>query len=116
MVDKLKEFIRAVPEEFTVEGVGLDCEWGCVPIESTDDLPKIQGIYMVIEDDDILYVGKSINIHQRWKNGHHKQRKFYGHQEAAIIWVELPVTDRGSLTTLERYYIQKHTPQYQGQP
>lgn len=44
-----------------------------VAITDVKNLPKISGIYIVVDDkNNVLYIGQAKNIYQRWKNGHHK--------------------------------------------
>ncbi len=44
-----------------------------VSITNLQNLPKISGIYKVLDDkNNVLYIGQAKNIYQRWKNGHHK--------------------------------------------
>lgn len=44
-----------------------------IDIENKDDLPEQSGIYFVIDQSDIYYIGMSLNIQKRWYN-HHKQQ------------------------------------------
>ena len=38
-----------------------------------EELPTIPGVYFVMQYDEVLYVGQSINIRERWRgHGHHK--------------------------------------------
>lgn len=56
-------------------------------------LPKICGIYLVCNShDEVIYVGQAKNIHQRWKNGHHKLSKIVGEcgKDAYIKCIEVP--------------------------
>ncbi len=47
-----------------------------VPITNLKNLPKICGIYQVLDDhNNVLYIGQAKNIYQRWKNGHHKMNE-----------------------------------------
>jgi len=43
-----------------------------VKIENKDDLPEAAGIYFVIDESKIYYIGMSTNIQKRWYS-HHKQ-------------------------------------------
>jgi len=45
-----------------------------VTIENKNQLPYKSGIYFVFEDNEILYVGKSINLHERWQSHQHYNR------------------------------------------
>lgn len=44
-----------------------------VPLRDLGSLPKASGIYLVLAaNDEVVYVGQTQNIRDRWKNGHHK--------------------------------------------
>ena len=47
-----------------------------IQITNLHNLPKISGIYKVIDaNNNVLYVGQAKNIYQRWHLGHHKLGK-----------------------------------------
>jgi excinuclease UvrABC nuclease subunit len=64
-----------------------------VSISHLKSLPKISGIYKVVDaDGNVVYVGQAKNIYDRWNNGHHKLTEIiaeYG-LAADISWVEIP--------------------------
>ena len=43
-----------------------------ITIEDRDELPEESGIYFVIDNSNIYYIGMSKNLQQRWYS-HHKQ-------------------------------------------
>ncbi len=44
-----------------------------ISITNLKNLPKISGIYIVLDNqNNVLYIGQAKNIYQRWNNGHHK--------------------------------------------
>lgn len=57
-----------------------------------EKLPEVCGLYLVMNaEEKVIYVGQSINIQKRWKNGHHKLSSIMKHSpKATIRWVELP--------------------------
>ena len=64
-----------------------------VPIKHLDDLPKVSGIYRIVTaSGKTVYVGQSVNIHQRWNGGHEKLAKaiaqFGG--DIKIAWTPVP--------------------------
>jgi excinuclease UvrABC nuclease subunit len=64
-----------------------------VLIQDLDQLPSVSGIYLVHSQyGEIVYIGQSTNIKNRWKSGHHKLSKiisFYG-SDVKITWAEVP--------------------------
>lgn len=64
-----------------------------IAICQLQDLPKISGIYRVIDANGItIYIGQAKNIHSRWNNGHHKLGEIIAicGMSADIDWVEVP--------------------------
>lgn len=64
-----------------------------IPITELQNLPKISGIYKVIDaDNNVLYIGQAKNIYCRWNNGHHKLGKIIAMcgANAYIICVQIP--------------------------
>jgi excinuclease UvrABC nuclease subunit len=64
-----------------------------ISITNLKSLPKISGIYKVIDaNNNVLYIGQAKNIYNRWNHGHHKLSKIismYG-INAYITWVQIP--------------------------
>lgn len=84
---------------------------GRVKLEDRARLPQCSGIYFVQDDkDNVLYVGKSINIRQRWLSHlRHKQAKELN--EAYVAWI---VADESVLSDLEEEYIGRLFPKWNG--
>jgi excinuclease UvrABC nuclease subunit len=64
-----------------------------LPITQLKFLPKISGIYKVLDaKGNVIYVGQAKNIHRRWRNGHHKLSEIIAEcgAEANIDWAEIP--------------------------
>lgn len=64
-----------------------------IPITDLSSLPKISGIYKVVDaDNNVLYVGQAKNIYLRWNNGHHVIGKILAvcGTNAFIICVQVP--------------------------
>lgn len=107
----MQNFINQLPEEFHVEGNPISGDWSIIDISDIESLPKIQGIYFVISDnDEILYIGRSTNIHERWRTGHHKTVKFFKYVSPNIMYICLPDASIKQISFLESYYIRKHSP------
>jgi hypothetical protein len=62
-------------------------EFPGVSVSNLDALPVLAGIYFAMQDDEILYVGQSRNIHRRWKD-HHKRKELTQISGVTIHWTE----------------------------
>lgn len=72
-------------------------------------LPTECGIYFVCDETgEILYVGKSVNIRQRW-GSHHRLHKARGIESVIIKW---KYVDKGNLDKTERFYIETLLPSW----
>lgn len=79
-----------------------------VPINQLKSLPKISGIYRVLDaDGNVIYIGQSKDIYARWNNGHHKLGEIISEcgLTAYITWVEIPewLLNRAENATLSFY-------------
>jgi excinuclease UvrABC nuclease subunit len=64
-----------------------------LPITQLEHLPKISGIYKVLDaNGNVIYVGQAKNIYSRWNNGHHKLSEIIAEYgiEVYIDWAEIP--------------------------
>lgn len=62
-----------------------------VAFTSKKTLPQCCGIYFVLNEDEILYIGKTVNLLQRWKS-HHKLemiKEFENSDNFRIAWLEI---------------------------
>ena len=84
-------------------------------IYNRKDLPKESGIYAVLihSNDDFIYIGKSLNIFNRWSGGWHNlevylkdMRYWLGirHYFRVITFGNLDKTDDKFLLNLEKQY------------
>ena len=55
-------------------------------INQPSNLPNHSGLYFVISNKQLLYVGKSINLHNRWKQ-HEKHKEFCQFHNCKISWM-----------------------------
>ncbi len=109
------EWANEVPEAFWLDDGPFDVEWSIICLCDADTmLSKIQGIYIVLSGGNILYIGKSCNLNERFRTGHHKTIKFTQYSLPTLIYIELPNLSRSELANLEKYYIKKHNPILQG--
>ena len=72
-----------------------------VKFENKYMLPSIPGIYFVMQDDEVLYVGQARNIKKRWES-HHKTIELQHFENITIHWIE---SDGRSLFEQEKEYI-----------
>jgi excinuclease UvrABC nuclease subunit len=65
-----------------------------LPLSQVKDLPVASGIYLVLAGDGcVIYIGQSINIRDRWQQGHHKMAALLARDdfsEMQIRWVYVP--------------------------
>ena len=80
--DEVAELIAASKDFDT-----LVSELSCLFLEEKNCLPSVAGIYIVYVGSEVLYVGRSINIKQRWSS-HHKVGLISKHPGAKIAWIE----------------------------
>lgn len=79
-----------------------------LPLNCRNKLPSLAAIYIVLsENDDILYVGKAINLANRWMQ-HHRFKQFGSYQSVRIAWLEC--SDETLLDQVERMLIKSLTP------
>ena len=81
-------------------------------IEEKNKLPSISAIYFVFASDKLLYVGRSVDLKQRWQN-HHRYSQFKLIQDARIAWFEC---DSSLLPEFESSLIEFFEPDYNRSP
>lgn len=62
-----------------------------IAVEARRDLPESPGIYFVLEGKIVRYIGRSMNLHGRWKV-HHRLRD-YCEKGMEIAWLAFSNTD-----------------------
>ena len=76
-------------------------------IQDKDDLPEESGIYFIIDESKIYYIGMSKNLQNRWYS-HHRQDDFDKIPNLSIAYINcLPVN---YLISIERTLIQHFIP------
>lgn len=85
-----------------------------VTFEKRAELPIESGIYFVILDTKILYIGKSINLRNRWA-GHHRAKQFNALGDIKIAWFTPPNLEEGDLEELEEICIEHFSPPFNGE-
>lgn len=80
-------------------------------------LPKKPGLYAILNKNSkrIYYIGKSINLVNRWKYGsnHHRFKQACKLKDPKIAWIEIP---KSKIHTLELEYIKKYKPTWNNTP
>jgi hypothetical protein len=61
-------------------------------VKQRNSLPECSAIYFVMNGEDILYIGATINLLQRW-NSHHRWEQFSKIQGIKIVWLQCNETD-----------------------
>lgn len=69
--------------------------WSNLPLSQRDSLPDLSGIYVVVDaEDEVWYVGQSINIQKRWQGkGHHRYTQLsrtHKKRSYRIYWQNFP--------------------------
>ena len=87
-------------------------------MKASDELLKIRrriedkqrGIYFLLQDEEVVYVGKCVNGLARL-TAHKTDKKFN-----YFCWLDCPNADDKKLLQLETKYILKYLPKYNGRP
>lgn len=79
------------------------------PLIECQNLPKISGIYFVLESEEILYIGKSQNLRTRW-TGHHRWNQLNNREVENISIAWLKVNTLELLPEMERIFIKRFNP------
>lgn len=87
-----------------------------LPSRKRADLPSITGLYFVVQHGGVvLYIGKTRNLLQRWRN-HHRAAQLIA-ADTWIVWYAMPsqIGDQ-SLTAAERAAIRTFAPRLNDTP
>ena len=69
-----------------------------IKLVDRDNLPECSGIYFVSSSGEILYIGKAINVRNRWKAHHRYMQVSANYADVCILWMEV---DRALLDDIE---------------
>ena len=84
-----------------------------LPLEDRRLLPETPGIYFAINSlDQIQYIGRSVNLRQRWLN-HHRHSQLEGTGSVRLVWLE--VSEPELLPGVEEALIEYYQPSLNGQ-
>ena len=81
-----------------------------VLLQNKDLLPARGAVYFVIDANEILYIGQTKNLYNRWRS-HHKQPEISDSNQILIAWLEC---DEPQRTPLELELIKLHKPRLNG--
>lgn len=71
-------------------------------------LPSVPGIYFVLKDKIVLYIGRTHNLTKRWRN-HHQYQQIKDSTSIRIAWLEY--SDAGLLPAVEEALINTFQPE-----
>ncbi|EKQ70352.1 GIY-YIG domain-containing protein, putative endonuclease [Leptolyngbyaceae cyanobacterium JSC-12] len=77
-----------------------------VAVSNRSNLPEVAGVYFVLGRTEILYIGMSTNIKDRWRR-HHKLEFLVDKRDVHIAWLE---ASTNGLRELENKLINKYDP------
>jgi|GEM_PF-2138836 len=86
----------------------------CLPLIKRKQLPTFPGIYFVMENESrsVLYIGKAVNLQQRWTT-HHRLYEFKKIADSVYIaWLEC--NDVNLLLNIEEALIRHFKPPFNG--
>lgn len=91
------------------------CDFEFCSICDNLSMPQYRGLYFVFNNEELLYIGKSLNIRKRWANhNHHREHQILSsHPEATMRFT--PVSDVFSLSGLEKQAIRYFCPSLNGE-
>lgn len=83
-----------------------------LPLNQRSQLPNCPAIYFVMQGEHVLYIGKTINLAQRWVD-HHKWNQLIAlGTPVKIAWLEC--SDKNLLTQIETALIRQFAPELNG--
>lgn len=83
----------------------------CVDLKRKEMLPENSGIYFVVQENNILYIGKATNIKKRWM-GHHRYSQLEKLNRKKPVKLYYYEAKEAFITELEKLLIEKHRPVY----
>lgn len=83
-----------------------------LPLASRSALPPCPAVYFVLEGNHVLYVGRSVNLQQRWIT-HHRYSQLKGLNNVRIAWLEC--SDPSLLPEIEAALIEYFQPSLNGE-
>lgn len=78
-----------------------------LPIESKASLPPCAACYLVIANNEVIYVGQTTNLYRRWLS-HHRYKELQLLSNVQICWLQ--VSDPSVLPQMEKSLIDHFEP------
>lgn len=78
-----------------------------LPLSERANLPNDAGIYFAVAKEQVLYIGRAINLHRRWRQ-HHRYDQLKAFGDVRLYW--LPITEMEFLEELEASLIKHFKP------
>lgn len=108
---RIPENIKLIVDSLSNSYKEYVAESGCLDFDEKNFLPMSPAIYFVISNDDVLYVGQSKKLSNRWKS-HHLLKSIKGLNQTEPVQIAwLTCTDTNLLTVLERIFIDSLQPE-----
>jgi hypothetical protein len=81
--------------------------WNSIPFAQRSHLPSHPGIYIVVDvEEEVWYVGKSINLNARWNGkAHHRYKQLNRTNNKKIYRIYWQIFSVSQLSEKEQYYI-----------
>lgn len=83
-----------------------------LPLEERNNLPAIPAVYLVYQEDKLLYVGKTKNLKSRWL-GHHRLVQFV--EAGSGVYIAWFPCSEEQLGTMEDAFIELLDPEFNGE-
>jgi DNA-binding XRE family transcriptional regulator len=81
-----------------------------LPLALAKNLPSLPGVYVVYHREDVLYIGKTRDLHRRWKAHHRRYQLTMFGDDVEIAWHAMPDSDALTRTLYERSLITTFAP------
>lgn len=75
------------------------------PLNCARTMPMLPGVYIVYQGEEVLYVGKTQNLQQRWKAHHRRYQLTMFGEGVEIAWHAMPGSDPETRTQHEQSLI-----------
>jgi hypothetical protein len=83
-----------------------------LPLTDRSQLPVCPAVYFALDGDRVLYIGRSVNLQQRWIT-HHRYSQLKGLNNVRIAWLEC--SDPSLLPEIEAALIEYFQPSLNGE-
>lgn len=80
-----------------------------LPLVERSQLPKLASIYFVLQEETVLYIGRAINLFDRW-TCHHRFEELRYLQNVKISWLEFHNASVDLLVNVEKILIKHFRP------